>query len=221
MNEKGSDGFTSSYWSKNYSEPESMDGLANAKEHVAYIKAFFELELIDINSIVDFGFGFGNLFEEAVNSFMPYRATGIEPSKYVFEIFKKRYKSPADSMKLKLKNTDLVSWLSKRNEKSKFFDLGICTSVFQYLTEEEIDIVLPALSQSVKYMYFSVPTDIELERQVTELDFYDEYAIRRNKEFYREKISPYFKVIGSRFLESKKHFDEDSTSFTDYLFRYD
>jgi hypothetical protein len=221
MREKGSDGFSGDYWSKNYSEPESMDGLANAKEHAAYIKSFFELELVDISSVIDFGFGYGNLFEETIKVFMPYRATGIEPSKYVFDLFKNRYQVPVNSMKLMLKNTDLVSWINKRTERSKFFDLGICTSVFQYLTDEEIDIVLPRLSESVKYMYFSVPTDIELERQVSELDFYDEYAIRRSKEFYREKLSPFFKVIGSRFLESKKHFDEETTSFTDYLFRYD
>ena len=104
MSTKGADGFSSDYWSKNYSEPESMDGLANAKEHAAYIKAFFELELVNISSIADFGFGYGHLFEETIKAFIPYRATGIEPSKHVFDLFKEKYKSPADSIKLKLKN---------------------------------------------------------------------------------------------------------------------
>lgn len=218
---EGAQGFAKEYWDKNYSEPEEMDGLANAKEHAQYLEAFFKLDQVDISSVIDFGFGLGYLFEEVIKAFMPYKAKGIEPSSHAFSTFKKRYESPADSMKFSLQKIDLVSWCAKRTQKSKYFDLGVCTSVFQYLSAEEIDFVLPVLSRQVKYLYFSVPTDVELDRQIFELDFFDEYALRRSKEFYLEKLSPHFTVIGTRILESKHHFDEESTSFTDYLFRFD
>lgn len=217
----GAHGFSQEYWDKNYSEPEDMDGLANAKEHAQYVESLFKLELVDISSIVDLGFGLGHMFEEMVRLFMPYKAHGIEPSSFAFQSFKKRYAKPATSIKLKLEETDLVSWCKRRSEKSKYYDLGICTSVFQYLSEEEIDFVLPILAHQVKYLYFSVPTDMELDRQISELDFHDVYALRRSKEFYRSKIERHFTVIGARVLESKIHFDDESTSFTDYLFRYD
>jgi hypothetical protein len=217
----GTKGFTQDYWDKNYSEPHEMDGLANAKEHAHYVKAFFDLDQVDISSVIDFGFGLGHLFEAMTKSFTPYRAFALEPSEYAFSQFKKRYQKPEDSMKLTLKKWDLVFWCKEQKPRSKHFDLGICTSVFQYLSDEEVAYVLPIMASQCKYLYFSVPTDVELKRQVSELDFFDEYAKRRTKEFYRECLSPYFTVIGTRLLESKKNFDEQETSFKDYLFRYD
>ncbi len=88
-----------------------------------------------------------------------------------------------------------------------------------YLSEEELNDVLPVMARMVKYLYLSVPTDYELERQVSDLEFKDEYAIRRSKEFYRQILAPHFTLIGNRILESKVHFNEDNTFFTDYLFR--
>lgn len=220
---KGNEGFSKDYWDKNYSEPEEMDGLANAKEHAHYMKSFFDLELIDVSSVIDFGFGLGYLFNEVTKAFMPYKAQGIEPSQYAFDTFRKRYKKPADSMKLKLRNEDISRWAKRqlaKEEKSKYFDLGICTSVFQYLSDDEIDLVLPVLSKKVKYIYFSVPTDEELKRQVSELDFFDEYAIRRSRQYYIDKIFPYFTIIGARILESKSHFNQSDSPFSDYLFRF-
>ena len=221
MKEDGSQGFSKDYWLQNYSEPESMDGLANAKEHASYIKSFFAVELIDLSSVIDFGFGLGYLFSAVVEEFMPFKAYGIEPSDHAYKEFKRRYVSSAESMKLTLKKWDLVTWAKKQGDSAKYFDLGLCTSVFQYLTEEEIDFVLPILSKQVKYLYFSVPTDTELKRQVDELDFFDEYAIRRSKAFYLKKLKPYFVIIGCRLLESRHHFSKDESPFTDYLFRSD
>ena len=222
MKELGAEGFSDSYWEENYSEPDEMDGIVNATQHAKYIKAFFDVEYIDISSIIDLGFGLGHIFEEVMKEFIPYRAMGVEPSEYAYKEVKKRGVSPCESTKLTLKQWDLVKWAESVESKksAKWFDLGLCTSVFQYLTDEELKAVIPVMSKQMKYLYLSVPTDYELKRQVEDLEFKDRFAIHRTKKQYLKLLEPHFTIIGNRVLESKFHFDEESTHFTDYLFRF-
>ncbi|MAF77385.1 MAG: hypothetical protein CME63_17170 [Halobacteriovoraceae bacterium] len=217
--ESGAIGFSSQYWEENYNEPEEMDGIVNAGQHAKYISAFFAVDYVDISSVIDLGFGLGHLFEEVLKEFMPYRAMGIEPSTYAFDRVKERKISPCDSTKLTLKKWDLVTWSESIHKKSKWYDLGLCTSVFQYLTDKELKKVIPMMSKQMKYLYLSVPTDYELQRQVSDLEFKDRYAIHRTKRDYLELLRPHFTIIGSRVLESKFHFNEETTHFTDYLYR--
>ncbi len=217
---EGARGFSKDYWDVNYESPEEMDNIVNAKEHADYMRAIFALESIDISSVVDLGFGLGVLFKEVLKTFKPYRACGIEPSRYPFDLVSKKKLTNIESTKLTLLNCDLVSWAMSEPKKEQTFDLGICTSVFQYLSEEEIKLVMPVLAKRVRYLYFSVPTDKELLRQISELEFKDEYAIHRSREKYVKLIKPYFTFISSRLLESKVHFDEESSHFTDLLFRF-
>lgn len=216
----GAEGFPDEYWTVNYAEPEEMDNIMNAREHAAYMKAIFDLERVDISSVIDLGFGLGILFEEVLKTFVPYRAHGIEPSAYAFSQFKKKKLKIPDSTKLSLDQTDLVSWATTEQKRERTFDLGICTSVLQYLSDEEIKAVMPVLARRVRYLYLSVPTDLELKKQIEDVEFHDQYAIHRSKQKYLKFIHPHFTVISSRLLESKIHFDEDSTSFTDLLFRF-
>lgn len=219
--QSGKVGFSKEYWDVNYATPLEMDNIVNAKEHALYIQALFNLEYLEIESVIDLGFGLGYLFAEVLKSFNPYRAYGIEPSVFPYEEVMKRKIAPNDSTKLILDNIDLVTWSQKKDAKTeKIFDLGLCTSVFQYLTDEEIKIVLPVMAKRIRYLYFSVPTDIELKRQIEEVEFKDEYAIHRTKEKYKKLIGPHFTFISSRMLESKIHFDESTTHFTDLLFRF-
>ena len=218
--EKGNLGFSKEYWDKNYSEPEEMDNICNAKEHVRYIQSLFYLEQISIHSIIDFGFGLGFLFDEAINTFRPQRVEAIEPSKFAFDQVKDRIEKPEHVKKFKLKNIDLLTWCKEINTTDKAFDFGICTSVFQYLTDDEVMEVLPILSRQVRYLYFSVPTDIEYERQIKEYDFFDEFSYHRKREKYLKWIKPYFTVVSSRLLESKHYFDDDNTQFREQLFRF-
>ena len=222
--ENGALGFSQDYWDKNYAEPEEMDNIVNAKEHVEYLRALLALESVDVSSIVDLGFGLGILFKESLRVFKPYRALGIEPSLTAFEKVSKKVEdkkfTSIESIKLKVLNVDIKTWCLTQPKKPEIFDLGICTSVFQYLSDEDIEIVLPRLAQKVRYLYFSVPTDLELKRQVDELEFFDEYALRRSKEKYLKMIKPHFTIISNRLLESKFHFNEDSSPFTDLLFRF-
>lgn len=210
--------FSKTYWQKNYSDPMSMDGIGNAKDHVRYLKSFLALEHVDISSIVDLGFGYGHLFREMLRAFIPHTALGIEPSPYAFKKAKPDKWRPVESTELTLLQVDLSTWcLSKK--KYEPFDLGICTSVLQYMTDKELKEIIPVLSKRVKYLYLTVPTDKELQRQVLDLDFKDEYAIHRTREKYQKLLKPYFTFISARVLESKFHFDEESTSFTDLLYR--
>ena len=212
-------GFGKEYWDKNYAEPEEMDNIMNAKEHAAYMKAILALENVDVSSVIDLGFGLGVLFKEVLKTFKPYRAHGIEPSEHPYSIVAKK-KMAVESTKLTLENTDLVSWAKKEYKKDRTFDLGLCTSVFQYLSDEEIEFVLPIMAQRIRFLYFSVPTNLELKKQVEDLDFKDEYAIHRTREKYLKMIRPHFTFVSSRLLESRVHFDEATTPFTDYLFRF-
>lgn len=218
--EVGDAGFSEKYWHENYDEPDEMDGIVNAAQHAHYLKSIFDVEFVDISSVIDFGFGLGHIFEKVIHEFYPYRAFGLEPSKYAFKEAKKRDLLPVESSKLVLKNWSLQEWAKNYQKKEiKWFDLGLCTSVFQYLSEEEISEVLPLMARQVKYLYFSVPTDKELKRQVSELEFDDQYAYRRSKAFYLKALKPHFTIVGNRLLESKFHFNEDNSFFTDYLFR--
>lgn len=214
-------GFGNDYWEKNYSVPMEMDNIGNAPEHVRYVQSLFHLEQIEIDSIIDLGFGLGHLFERFITVFRPRRVYGIEPSLYAFNELKKRFSPPEETKKQKLVCTDIKNWAQNlASDKEKVFDLGLCTSVFQYLTDEEIEFVLPHLAKKVRYLYFSVPTDVEFRRQKEEFDFVDEYAIHRKKEKYLKWIRPHFAFVGTRLLESKIHFDENNSEFREQLFRF-
>jgi trans-aconitate methyltransferase len=212
--------FDKTYWDKNYSDPMSMDGIGNAKEHTRYLQSFFEIEHVDIGTIIDLGFGYGHLFREMMKAFIPHTAIGIEPSPYIFKKAKLDKLRPVPSTDLRLFEMDLLTWCRGDAKKSKPFDLGICTSVFQYLSDKDLKEIIPVLAKRIKYLYLTVPTNVELGRQVSELDFKDEYAIHRTREKYQKLLKPHFTFVSARVLESKHHFDEDSTVFTDLLYRF-
>jgi hypothetical protein len=211
--------FDQQYWKKNYSDPSSMDGIGNAREHVNYLKSYFALEHVDISSVVDLGFGYGKLFRETLKKFIPHTAIGIEPSEYIFKKANLDRWRPVKSTDLELINQDLLTWCRSKR-KYDAFDLGICTSVFQYIPTKDLKEIIPILAKRIKYLYLTVPTNVELKRQVEELDFRDEYAIHRTREQYQKLLRPHFTFLSSRILESKYYFDETTTSFTDLLYRF-
>lgn len=211
--------FDQKYWQENYSQPNTMDGIGNAHEHVNYLYHFFKLEKVDVSSIIDFGFGYGYLFQKMMKKFIPYKACGIEPSKFAYDKARARKLKPVESTDLKLYNETLEKWCERKSGTRNRFDLGICTSVLQYMDERSLKKCIPIMSQRVKYLYLSVPTDIELERQVEELDFDDQYALKRTSKFYKEILTPHFTMISSKIWESKYYFNERTTHFTDLLYR--
>jgi len=217
----GAKGFHPEYWEKNYSDPASIDGVGNVREHANYLKYLFELDFFEVESICDFGFGMGLLFREMLATFLPNRAYGIEPSKYMFDIVNSKIKlRVTETINVKIESIDLLTWAKKRAKQQKVFDLGICTSVFQYLSEDEINAVLPMMAKKVKYLYFSAPTNRELDKQIKDLEFFDEYAIRRSKTSYHKLLKKHFTFVSGRLLESKVHFDETNSPFSEFIFRF-
>lgn len=209
--------FEADYWEANYSQPHCMDGIGNAKEHARYLKSFCEVESVEIDSIVDFGCGLGYQFQEILYLFSPSRALGIEPSMHVQSELRKRDLDPYNRIDVDLRQQGIESWCVGKEED---FDLGICMSVLQYLDDAAIEACMPIIASRVQYLYLTVPTDVELQRQIDECHFKDEWAIHRSRERYKELLSPSFTFISSRILESKALFDEVSSSFTDLLFRF-
>lgn len=211
--------FDKTYWKQNYSEPQTMDGIGNALDHARYLKAFFNLEGVDVDSVIDFGCGYAYLLSEVIKAFGPVTVEALEPSPHAYAKASKklsRFKHP----QLNLKEQGIQEWCDHRSKKSPVFDLGICTSVFQYISNKDLTTIIPILSRSVKYLYLTVPTEIELGRQIGELEFHDTYALHRSRAFYQKVLKPHFTIISSRILESKHFYDEKSSPFTDLLYRH-
>lgn len=213
--------FERAYWRENYADPDTMDGIFNADRHAAYLAACFNLEFMDVGSIIDFGFGLGHLFQKMLETFLPARAYGLEPSRYAFRKVERRGIKPTESTKLELVNEDLETWATRegKRRRARPFDLGLCTSVLQYVPDAALERVLPVMARRVKYLYLTVPTDVEFRRQVEEEGFLDRHAIHRSRERYRELLSPHFTVVSARLLESRVFHDEETTPFTDLYFR--
>lgn len=216
----GAEGFRSSYWEKYYGDPDIMDCIYNAREHANYLEALFSLEAIHIGSLIDFGYGLGHLLGAMIDAFMPHTVEGIEPSSHAYNRVDAASLQRVPSMEVSLHATDLLSWCLDSSREEVEFDLGICTSVLQYLSDEEIRTCVPILARRVKYLYFTIPIDIELEYQTHQMNFDDVYAIYRTKEAYHELLSPGFTVVSTRVLESKVFFNEDNTYFNELMFRF-
>ena len=212
--------FDKKYWSTNYANPKDMDCIGNAKAHCRYLKALLDLEHIQITTVIDLGFGLGYLFKQMLKTFLPYYAVGIEPSKHAFDLVSSSKIKMVESMEVKLLNIDLNQWAKTKVAKnSDPYDLAICTSVLQYLSDEDLKKIIPVIAKRCKYLYLTLPTDLELKYQKQELNFHDDYAFHRSQKKYLNLLRPHFTIISSRFLESKHHFDHDNTFFSDLLYR--
>ncbi len=204
--------FDQDYWDENYQDLKTIDGIGNVKDHSRYLAAYFNLEGFEVKSLIDLGFGYGNLLKEMIRTFKPRRVVGIEPSPPAFKKVK--------ITKAHLFQEDLMSWAQNPARGAYIFDLAICNSVLQYLSDADLKLILPILARRVRFLYLTVPTDVEYKRQQSELDFHDKWAKIRTRKQYLKLLAPHFTVISSRVLESKFHYTEDNTEFQDLLFRF-
>lgn len=205
-------GFSQEYWQQNYQDPKTIDGIGNVKDHSQYLKAYFNLEGFEVNSIIDLGFGLGYLMKELKRAFKPRHLTGIEPSPFAF----KKMKCPG----AQLLPMDLVTWASTPMKGKQIYDLAVLNSVLQYLSDKELRFVLPILAQRARYVYLTVPTDIEYQRQHKELDFKDSWARVRTRGHYQRLLRPHFTFVSCRIIESRHFYDDSTTPFQDLLFRF-
>lgn len=87
---------------------------------------------------------------------------------------------------------DISTWRPNRS-----FDLVICQSVLQYLSDKSADAAIHHLASATKQvMYLEVPTTSDLkyvvDRQSTDLDIYS-----RTGEWYRKRLLKYFVHAGA------------------------
>jgi len=211
--------FDQHYWQTNYSDPDTMDGIVNAKEHAAYLHNHFAIDAIEISSIADLGYGMGHQFLAFLKAFKPREALGIEPSGHVIKDAGKRLKKAPSRTTLHLQQTDLANWCQQPFEQDAM-DLGICMSVFQYLPDKTIKQCLPILAQRFHYLYFTVPTNREYQRYKTLYDFEDPYAQQRTQGQYLKWLQPHFTVVSSRLLESRHFYSVRDSAFNDLLYRF-
>ncbi|HMV41955.1 MAG TPA: class I SAM-dependent methyltransferase [Leptospiraceae bacterium] len=190
--------FNQKYWDEMYAEEEGsvIDGIHNAKEHALYAKSILDLGEVKVKSMADLGFGKAILLKEFTKQFRPERIIAIDPSEEAVSILKKQKWIQSTRHKI------YKSTLEKFNPKTKV-DLGICNSVFQYISTPNIRKTYEKLAGFCKYLYFSVPTKEDYLYMEKELNFVDPYALVRTKKFYLDSLSPYFTIVSHNLLESK------------------
>ena len=216
----GAEGFDEQYWTALFSNPEQMECVGNADRHAAYLHAALAVELVSVRTIVGSGVGLGNLFAEVLERFKPQKALAIEPSAWAWSRLDTESLKPTRSINLRVLKQDLLTWCQRETPGWERFDLGLCTSVFQYLSDVEIDRVLPVLAERIGHLYFTVPTDRELQLQVEECSLRDRWAISRSAEWYRQRLEPHFAFVSGRLLQSRVVYDWRSSPFTDLLYRF-
>ena len=218
--ERREEGFGAEYWNTLFSDPDRMECVGNADRHAAYLQAALAVELVPVRTVVGVGVGLGALFAEVLKTFRPRKALALEPSHWAWSRLDTERLQTTVSMNLRVLKQDLLSWCRQEMRGWERFDLGLCTSVFQYLSEAEIQSVLPVMSQRIAHLYFTVPTDEELGLQRQDCGLTDRWAHSRSASWYRERISPHFAVVSGRLLQSRVHYDAASSPFTDLLYRY-
>jgi hypothetical protein len=60
-----------------------------------------------------------------------------------------------------------------------------------------MDFILSVMAKRCRFLYFSVPIDVEYDRMKLDFNFEDPYAHKRSREYYREKLKKYFYVCGA------------------------
>lgn len=214
----GPNGFGDDYWDALYKRATHIDGFSNGAEHAAYLKSLMYLDMVVVSSIADLGFGPGHLFSAFVQSFQPSRALGLEPSTVAFDRLDKSA-FDVEGVCLKLLNTDVRTWTQRRPDGWTYFDLGVATSIFQYLSDRHFEEVVPVLAARFQWLYVTIPTTAEYAFMKGQSGFHDPWAHSRSADYYRRVFSQHFHFIGSRLLESKRAFKSTQSPFTEDLFR--
>ena len=191
----GATGFGDDFWRANYGEPDQMDGVVNADAHAAYVKSAFDVALQPVRSIADLGFGLGHVFERVLRVLRPYKAYGLEPSTPAYEAVRFRL-VPPEGTKLVLEQVDLRSWCRRPDHPKLRFDLGLCTSVLQYLPDREAARAITALAQlSRGLLYFSVLTAGDWKHNA-DTSRTDRGVHLRTADWYRRRLRRHFRHLG-------------------------
>lgn len=201
------------YFEQIYSKDSLIDGDYNAKSHAKYLFSLFGVVEAEVCSIVDFGFGKGNLLYECLKLFRPSKVAALDSSEYIYEKMKK--KSWVKDWDVKLHHLEIQDFKYPQ----KAFDLGICNSVLQYVPDHLLETCVERMSYSCRYLYLHVPSFEDYSRLKDDVDFKDPWAIAREDKVYRDLLSHYFVKVGWGLMESKTNVEADGSAFFDSLYR--
>jgi ubiquinone/menaquinone biosynthesis C-methylase UbiE len=201
--------FSKKYFQKMYPKDGYIDGDFNAREHANYLKALFDLMEIEGKSLIDFGFGKGELLYRVSKVFDSEKVEAVDVSDFAHQEIKKK----AWSKEWKLHHKPIHE-ISGRG----IFDLGLCNSVLQYVDDDLVEVSLQRMAEKTKFLYFHVPTSEDYLVLKKVLDFKDPYAKQRPKAFYEKFTAKYFTVVAWGVLESKFN-GRKGTPFTDSFYR--
>ncbi|MEM7182384.1 MAG: class I SAM-dependent methyltransferase [Spirochaetota bacterium] len=207
--------FEKDYWNLLYGDTFTIDGIYNAKEHIAYLSSLFRLMNVHVSSLGDFGFGKGILLQEACRVFQPRKVIAVDPSEtMVTQILQRKW---LKKFEIAIFHGTIETYLVSHKIK-KPFDLCFCNSVFQYI-KKDIPQLLEKIAHCVRYLYFSVPTTDDYARMQKKLGFSDPYAYARSRNYYIKALKPHFSFVSYNLLESKYN-KKSNYAFTDELFRF-
>lgn len=205
--------FENHYWKVIYGSGLDVDGSFNSKEHAKYLHSLFSLMGITVGRMADLGFGKGQLLRSMDHVFRPKEIWALDISRMRVNSLQKS-KWFRDRNYVSVEEGDLVRCPNKALGK-KVYDLVILNSVLQYLPQNEIPTVLAWLASHSRFVYITVPTNMDYMAMKKEFDFDDPYANSYSKESLRAWIGKDFEIVSFNLLQSKK-FDP---VFREELFR--
>jgi SAM-dependent methyltransferase len=177
-----------------------MDGVGNARDHVAYLASLLRLERIPVHRVLDVGFGTGDLLLAVARRLHPAEVVGLEPSPTAWS--QRPTQWPHD-VGVALYPTDALSWLGRADQRHQRFDLVLWLSVAQYMADDELYEVASALADRTRLLYFTAPTDRDYVKMAA-TGFRDPWAVARAATQYRRLVGASFRRVGYRVWESRR-----------------
>jgi hypothetical protein len=204
--------FTKKYFLDLYPKNETIDGDYNSKDHAEYLSSIFKLMGVHISSVYDFGFGKGKLLRDVSKKLESTDVRGCDISRYAFDNLKK--KKWSKDFKLE------VSEIHDLKIVRKPYHLGLCNSVLQYVSDENLKKSIHVMAKNCKYLYLHVPTTEDYKILKKDLKFEDSYSIHRSNRHYIELLDKKFHFVSWGLLESKIYAKHETSPFTDSLYRF-
>ena len=204
--------FEQKYFDSIYGEDSLIDGTYNSKEHARYLHSVLDLMEIEVNSIIDFAHGSGELLKDIVQIFKPEKCSAIDISTHVHN----KLNGKKWTKDILLLNQSMLDFKVPKTP----YDLGISNSIHQYLEDKDVEKALKIISKSCRYCYLHIPTESDYVKMFDQTGFKDPYSNKRSNEFYQKLVKKYFTFVSWGLVESKEFVNSSGSPFFDSLFRF-
>ncbi len=211
--------FEEHYWKELYGSGLDVDGSFNAKEHANYLFHLFQLMGIEVDSLVDFGFGQGKILKAMATRWKPRTVLALDISDSMIQKLRKEnwQKSMKQLTIAKQDLTELTFDFPMAKAGVPFFAVGVLNSVLQYIPSKSIPNLLETIGRNCRYLYITVPTKEDYMAMKEEFNFHDPYANQFSKQKYRSLLTRDFEFVSFNLLQSK-WFTEPA--FREEIFRF-